>query len=114
MAGLTEAILPVAEAAVTARLDCRRAFLNMMEGRTQRSGREDSLKGEMGGMKREERRGDGRGKREACRVRWEDSAGLVGLPSPAHSEDCHALVRAHHLALCDSTGLYSDIPTAII
>lgn len=29
--GLTEEILPVAEAAATARLDCRRAFLNIVK-----------------------------------------------------------------------------------
>lgn len=41
--GLTEAILPVAEAAATVRLDCRKAFLNIVMG-VQRSGRVVSLK----------------------------------------------------------------------
>jgi len=40
---LTEATLPVAEAAATARLDCRRAFLNIVK-RVQRRGRKVSLK----------------------------------------------------------------------
>lgn len=40
---LTEAIRPVAEAAATVRLDCRKAFLNIVMG-VQRSGRVVSLK----------------------------------------------------------------------
>jgi hypothetical protein len=40
---LTEAILPVAVAAATVRLDCRKAFLNIVMG-VQRCGRVVSLK----------------------------------------------------------------------
>jgi hypothetical protein len=40
---LTEAILPVAVAAATVRLDCRKAFLNILK-RVQRRGRVVSLK----------------------------------------------------------------------
>ena len=64
---LTEATRPVAETAATERLDCRRAFLNIVKGRVQRMGGWNSLKercnwGEEFG---EEREGCGRVGRES-------------------------------------------------
>ena len=65
--GLTEATRPVAETAATERLDCRRAFLNIVRGGVQRMGGWNSLKercnwGEEFG---EEREGCGRVGRES-------------------------------------------------
>ena len=66
---LTEAIRPVAEAAATARLDCRRAFLNIViEGfRGGYSGREREV--DWGKREGKEKRGEGgerRSRREGC------------------------------------------------
>jgi hypothetical protein len=70
---LTEAILPVAVAAATVRLDCRKAFLNIVK-RVQRSGREVSLNKRCNWGK--EVRGEeecGWMEGELCRRGWEDS-----------------------------------------
>lgn len=56
--GLTEATRPVAETAATERLDCRRAFLNIMEGGSE-DGRMNSLKERCNWGEESERRGEG-------------------------------------------------------
>ncbi len=45
--GLTEATRPVAETAATERLDCRRAFLNIVRGGGSEDGRMEFSEGEM-------------------------------------------------------------------
>lgn len=74
--GLTAAILPVAVAAATVRLDCRKAFLNIVNG-VQRSGRVVSLKERCNWGEVEEERGlwmDGR------RALSSGLGGFSGLP----------------------------------